>query len=177
MEIARAPHSARRNLFKEMPMAVRHALCRWSTAAGTVLCLALFFCCPLSEAREFKVLDAYRAYADGPTVNDPADYIAWLKTQPRFRGGKLDRLPDRAVILHHVDVRGMLNELGYPDSQIEELRIGRIDPNRLFVVLPTSGRPFIVNRACPAPAASARRRPSSVRWASGRRSTSAPPAS
>ena len=132
-------------------MAARHALGRWSTTAGTVLCLAalLLFCGPPSEAREFKVLDAYRAYADGPTVNDPADYIAWLKTQPRFRDGKLDRLPDRAVILHHVDVRGMLNKLGYPDAQIEELRIGHIDPNRLFVVRPTSGRPFIVNRGLP----------------------------
>ena len=130
-------------------MAFRQALGRWSTAAGTVLCLAVLFCSLPSAAREFKVLDAYLAYADGPTVNDPADYIAWLKTQPRFRNGELDHLPDRAVILHHVDVRGMLNRLGYPDSQIEELRIGRIDPNVLFVVRPTSERPFIVNRGLP----------------------------
>jgi purine-nucleoside phosphorylase/uncharacterized protein (DUF3820 family) len=149
MEIARASHSARRNLPKEMLMAIRRALARHAAAAGVMLCLALLSGVHPAEAREFKVLDAYGAYADSPTVNSPADYIAWLRTQPRFRDGKLDRLPDRAVILHHVEVRGMLNRLGYPDSEIEELRIGHIDPNLLFVVRPKSGRAFIVNRGLP----------------------------
>lgn len=92
--------------------------------ATAMFCLVLLLFFHSAEAREFKVLDAYGAYADSPSVNSPADYITWLKTQPRFKDGQLDRLPDRAVILHHVDVRRMLNRLGYPDEEIEELRIG-----------------------------------------------------
>jgi purine-nucleoside phosphorylase/uncharacterized protein (DUF3820 family) len=117
--------------------------------ARAMFCLVLLLSCHSAEAREFKVLDAYGAYADSPSVNSPADYIAWLKRQPRFKDGQLDRLPDRAVILHHVDARRMLNQLGYPAEEIEELRIGHIDPNLLFVVRPKSAPAFIVNRGLP----------------------------
>jgi purine-nucleoside phosphorylase/uncharacterized protein (DUF3820 family) len=113
------------------------------------LCLLLLLLCPAAHAREFKVLDAYGAYADSPAVNSPADYIAWLKRQPQFRDGRLDHLPDRAIILHHVDVRGMLNGLGYGDREIEEIQTGHTDPNVLFVVRPKNGPPFIVNRGLP----------------------------
>jgi purine-nucleoside phosphorylase len=113
------------------------------------LCLTLLLFCSAAQAREFKVLDAYGAYADSPAVNDPADYIAWLKRQPRFKGGWLDHLPDRAIILHHVDVRGMLNGLGYGDREIDEIQTGHTDPNTLFVVRPKSGHPFIVDRGLP----------------------------
>ncbi len=113
------------------------------------LCLILLLFCPAAQAREFKVLDAYGAYADSPAVNSPADYIAWLKRQPQFKGGQLDHLPDRAVILYHVDVRGMLNGLGYGDSEIEEIRTGHTDPNVLFVVRPKTRPAFIVDRGLP----------------------------
>jgi purine-nucleoside phosphorylase len=117
--------------------------------AKVVLCLALLLSFRPTEAREFRILDAYGAYAGSPSVNSPADYVAWLRRQPQFQGGKLDHLPDRAVILHNVDVRRMLNSLGYADAEIEELRIGHTDPNLLFVVRPKSGRPFIINRGLP----------------------------
>jgi purine-nucleoside phosphorylase len=112
-------------------------------------CLVLLSCFQTAQAREFKVLDAYSAYAESPAVNSPADYIAWLKKQPQFKDGRLDHLPDRAIILYHVDVRGMLNGLGYGDREIDEIQTGHTDPNTLFIVRPKSGPAFIVNRGLP----------------------------
>lgn len=100
-------------------------------------------------ADEFRVLDAYTSHADSASVNIPSDYINWLKQQPQFQGGKLDNLPTGAIVLHNVDVRKMLIGLGYRDAEIEEISTGHTDPNVLFVVRPTSGQGFIVNRGMP----------------------------
>lgn len=114
------------------------------------ICLTLLlFCVHAARADEFKVLDAYTRFAATPFVNSAADYIAWLKQQPAFRDGKLDRLPDRAVILYNTDARAMLRRVGYADTEIEELATGHTDPNRLIVVRPKTGRPFIVNIGLP----------------------------
>lgn len=113
------------------------------------VCLILLLCSHVAWADDFKVLDAYTRFADTPFVNSAADYIAWLRQQPAFRGGKLDGLPERAVILHNTNVRGMLNKLGYADAEIEELSTGYTDPNLLFVVRPKAGAPFIVDRGLP----------------------------
>jgi purine-nucleoside phosphorylase len=120
-------------------------------AAGLIhvtFCIAMVLGFNPARADEFNVLDAYTRYASSPHVNAPGDYIGWLKQQPQFQG-KLDNLPDRAIVLHHVGVRKMLNGLGYADTEIEEIPIGHTDPNVLFVVRPKAGRGFIVNRGMP----------------------------
>ncbi|MBS0518109.1 MAG: hypothetical protein JSR90_05420 [Proteobacteria bacterium] len=113
------------------------------------VCLILLLCAHAAWADDFKVLDAYTRFAGTPFVNSAADYVAWLRQQPAFRDGKLDGLPERAVILHNTNVRGMLNKLGYADAEIEELSTGYTDPNLLFVVRPKAGAPFIVDRGLP----------------------------
>jgi hypothetical protein len=57
------------------------------------ICIALVLYCHAARADEFRVLDAYTRYADSPAINNPSDYIGWLKRQPQFQGGKLDNLP------------------------------------------------------------------------------------
>ncbi len=116
---------------------------------AAVCLIILVLCFQAARADEFKVLDAYTNFAGTPSVNSAADYIAWLKQQPAFRDGKLDKLPDRAVVLHNADAHRMLNRLGYGNAEIEELRIGYTDPNVLLVVRPKTGMPFIVNRGLP----------------------------
>ena len=125
---------------------LKHGVARFAQA--TICILILFLSQPV-HADEFKVLDAYTRYASSPAVNNPSDYIGWLKQQPQFQGGKLDNLPTRAIVLHYVDVRKMLNGLGYGDAEIEEISIGHTDSNVLFIVRPKSGRGFIVNRGMP----------------------------
>ncbi|SKA20468.1 Phosphorylase superfamily protein [Enhydrobacter aerosaccus] len=114
-----------------------------------VICLIVLLSPGAGRADQFKVLDAYTGFAGTPAVNSASDYIAWLRQQPAFRDGKLDHLPDHAVILHNTNVRGMLNGLGYGDAVIEEVPIGYTDPNVLFVVRPARGQPFLVNRGLP----------------------------
>ncbi len=117
--------------------------------AQAAICIAILLFFHSARADEFKVLDAYTRYASSPAVNSPGDYIGWLKQQPQFQGGKLDDFPTRAIVLHYVDVRKMLSALGYGDAEIEEIPIGHIDPNMLFVVRPKTGRAFVVNRGLP----------------------------
>ena len=117
--------------------------------AQVAICIATLLFFHTARAGEFKVLDAYTRYADSPAVNSPADYIDWLKRQPRFQGGKLDNFPAEAVILHYVEVRKMLNSLGYGDAEIEEIQIGHTDSNVVFIVRPKTGRAFVVNRGSP----------------------------
>jgi purine-nucleoside phosphorylase len=125
---------------------LRYGIARFVQAA---ICILILFLSQPVHADEFRVLDAYTHYASSPAVNSPGDYIDWLKQQPRFQGGKLDNLPTRAIVLHYVDVRRMLNELGYGDAEIEEIPTGHTDSNVLFVVRPKAGRGFIVNRGMP----------------------------
>jgi purine-nucleoside phosphorylase len=117
--------------------------------AQVAICIATLLFFHAARADEFKVLDAYTRYASSPAVNSPADYIDWLKRQPRFQGGKLDDFPAGAIILHYVDVRKMLNALGYGDAEIEEIQTGHTDSNVLFIVRPKAGRAFVVNRGLP----------------------------
>jgi purine-nucleoside phosphorylase len=130
----------------------QHFRCRSIIAKIQFACLAALFSVVHScgvQADDFKVLEAYTRYADTAAVNNPTDYISWLKQQPRFRDGKLDNLPDAAIILYSVDVRSILNSLGFPDTEIEEIPTGHTTPNVIFVVKRSSGSGFIVNRGMP----------------------------
>jgi hypothetical protein len=48
--------------------------------------------------REKQLLDENWRYAHSLRVNQPAEYIAFLKTEARFKGCALDDLPKRAVL-------------------------------------------------------------------------------
>lgn len=64
--------------------------------------------------RQPKVrLDENWRYSESPRVNDPADYIQFLKTEPRFKGCGLDGLPKLAIILHDAEAPEHLVRLGY----------------------------------------------------------------
>jgi purine-nucleoside phosphorylase len=130
----------------DLVTSLQYGVARLALAA---ICVLILFLSQPVRADEFKVLDAYTRYASSPAVNNPGDYIGWLKQQPQFQGGKLDNLPTRAIVLHYVDVRKMLNGLGYGDAEIEEISTGHTDSNVLFIVRPKSGRGFIVNRGMP----------------------------
>jgi purine-nucleoside phosphorylase len=129
---------------------LQHGVARFAQATiCAAICVVVLFLSQPVRADEFKVLDAYTRYASSPAVNNPDDYIGWLKQQPQFQGGKLDNLPTRAIVLHYADVRKMLNGLGYGDSEVEEIQTGHTDSNVLFIVRPQAGRGFIVNRGMP----------------------------
>lgn len=91
-------------------------------------------------------------YAKSERVNDPNDYIAFLKTQPRFKGCGLDGLPPYAVILHDASLEEYLVKLGYSGSDCRQIETGTTDPNLLYLVRGRGGDPdFIINRGLPPP--------------------------
>jgi uridine phosphorylase len=89
-------------------------------------------------------------YTPSERVNDPADYIAYLKTQRRFKDCTLDNLPRDAIILHDARVEEHLVRLGYSEADYRLIETGTTDPNALFVVYGRGEHPdFIVDRGLP----------------------------
>lgn len=59
-----------------------------------------------------RLADNLWRYAKSERVNNPKDYNAYLKTQPRLKGCGLDGLPHYAVILHDARVQERLVNCG-----------------------------------------------------------------
>ena len=92
-------------------------------------------------------LAEYAADAAGPRQNDPASYVAYLRTG-RFTHGELDHLPPYAILLHG-DPATLLPAAGIDKGWWTVLELGTTDPSALYVVRPPTGTPFLVDRACP----------------------------
>jgi uridine phosphorylase len=89
-------------------------------------------------------------YTPSERVNDPKDYIAYLKTQPRFKGCSLDSIPPSGIILHDARVEEHLVKLGYSESEYRLIATGTTDPNIMYLVHGHGDHPdFILNRGLP----------------------------
>jgi uridine phosphorylase len=91
-----------------------------------------------------------RQHFGSPRLNDPAEYISFLKSQPRFRRLTLDDMPRFAIVFHDTRVENGLSSLGYSESDYTAIETGTTDPNLLFIVAGRNGAPdFVVNRGLP----------------------------
>jgi purine-nucleoside phosphorylase len=96
------------------------------------------------------LLDKYREYAASQRVNDPASYIEFLKTQPRFRNCALDDLPQHGIILHDARPEEHLVKLNYSVTDYRYIETGTTDPNIMYLVHGKDGDPdFLLNRGLP----------------------------
>jgi hypothetical protein len=93
----------------------------------------------MSDAK--RLADHLWRYAKSERVNNPQDYIAYLKTQPRFKGCGLNGLPHYAVILHDARVEEHLVKLGYSGSDCRQIGTGTTDPHLLYLVRGRGGDP------------------------------------
>src|SRR5438552_4085503 len=83
-------------------------------------------------------------------VNDPAEYIAYLRSQPRFKRWPLTQMPKYGIVLHDTRLDDALSRVGYSESDYTAIQTGTTDPNLLYVVESRNGAPsFIVNRGLP----------------------------
>lgn len=67
-------------------------------------------------------------------LNNPNGYIDWLKTNPIFKNGELDNLPNFCIILHDSLIIEHLTLLGYNLRNYRIFKIGATDPIDFFVV-------------------------------------------
>jgi len=65
-----------------------------------------------------SLLDENWRYSESARVNDPVDYVKYLKNEPRFKGCGLDQLPKHAIILHDAAPNEHLVRLGYAIEDI-----------------------------------------------------------
>ena len=96
----------------------------------------------------------FERYLASERVNHPESYIEYLKSQPRFKDGLLDRLPRKAIILHDSRLIEHLALLGIDGSRIRKIRTGTADPNLIMVIYDEEGEPLcLINRGMPGGAA------------------------
>lgn len=96
------------------------------------------------------LFEKYKEYVQSQRVNDPAGYIEFLRTQPRFNGGALENLPKHAIVLHDARVEEHLVKLGYSQTDYRTVETGTTDPNLIYVVYGKNGDPdFMINRGLP----------------------------
>jgi len=89
-------------------------------------------------------------YGEGPRVNQPADYISFLKTEARFKNCGLDNLPKHAIILHDAEAREHIVRLGYAVEDFRFIATGTTDPNIMWLIFAKGNEPaFILNRGLP----------------------------
>jgi len=104
----------------------------------------------LRMPREKRLLDENWRYAQSSRVNQPAEYIAFLKTEARFKGCGLDDLPKHAVLLHDAEAQEQIVRLGYAVEDYRFVETGTTDPNVFWVIHGKSGDPdFVLNRGLP----------------------------
>ena len=96
------------------------------------------------------ILEKYLQYTSSGRVNDPKEYIDYLKTQPRFKNCGFDHIPKHAIILHDAEVEEHIVRLGYSRSDYRVIETGSTDPNVLYLLYGHDGDPdCIVNRGLP----------------------------
>ena len=101
-------------------------------------------------AREKLLLDENWRYGESPRVNQPAEYIEFLKTEARFKGCSLEGLPKHAILLHDAQVQEHIVRLGYSVEDYRCIETGTTDPNVFWLIHGKNGQPdFILNRGLP----------------------------
>ncbi len=101
---------------------------------------------PLDADAPAAPLSEYARHSNTSRLNDPADYIAYLK-KTRFKNGELDRLPSVAIILHSTEPEKFIETAGDEVTHVYE--IGSASPNRLLVATRKNGTAYLVNRGLP----------------------------
>jgi uridine phosphorylase len=95
-------------------------------------------------------LAEYFSIEKAERLNHPADYIEYLKTQRRFKGGLLDNLPPFAILMHDATFLEHLIKIGFSREDYIEIETGTTDPNLIFHVFEKNGFPgFLLNRGMP----------------------------
>lgn len=106
----------------------------------------------MSTARDEMRREAFTDYVRFSSavgrVNDPADFIAFLR-QTRFPNGELENLPKHAIILHDSRLEEFLDKLGIAPEHRRPLQTGVTDPNLIYVVTAPDRPPFLLNRGMP----------------------------
>src|SRR5256885_578266 len=98
----------------------------------------------------YRLLDNNARYVVSDRINDPSEFINYLKTQPRFRTGILDLLPKHAIILHDARPEEFLTHLGYSATGETLVLTGMTDPNLMYIVYEKPGTvSFLLNRGLP----------------------------
>lgn len=101
----------------------------------------------MSDARYPNYATWILKHLDSPRQIEPKGYIDYLRTQPRFSDGLLDRLPQDAIILHDSRIEEHLAILGVDQTRLRPLTTGTTDPNFLFIVYADDGRPELLLNA------------------------------
>ena len=99
-----------------------------------------------ADAQPVAPLSEYTRNNISTRLNDPADYIAYLK-KTRFKNGELDHLPSVAIILHSTEPEKFIDAAGDEVAHVYE--IGSASPNRLLVATRKNGTAYLVNRGLP----------------------------
>lgn len=95
-------------------------------------------------------LDENWRYSESSRVNDPVDYIRFLRAEPRFRDCGLEALPKHGIILHDAEAPEHLVRLGYATEDVRLIETGTTDPNIMWLVHGKNHQPdFILNRGLP----------------------------
>ena len=101
---------------------------------------------PAQPAMQLLPLQEYSAFNASERINDPADFIAFLK-RSRFKHGELDHLPDTAIILHLAELEPVVKEAG--DEVQRVLETGSAVPNQIVLARRKNGSTYLVNRGLP----------------------------
>jgi hypothetical protein len=100
--------------------------------------------------RKKQLLDENWRYSESPRVNQPGDYIGFLKSEPRFKGCGLNDLPTDAIILHDAEAQEHITRLGYTVEDYRFVETGTTDPNVFWLIHGKDGDPsFLLNRGLP----------------------------
>jgi purine-nucleoside phosphorylase len=95
------------------------------------------------------IADLHR-FKNSGRLNDPDEYIRYLKTQGRFKRLSIDTVPPYAILLHDSRTEDALVSLGYSPSDYVDVQTGSTDPNVVFFIAGRNGAPdFLVNRGLP----------------------------
>jgi len=108
--------------------------------AAASLLLACLHGCAASDLP----LAEYARHNLTPRQNLPGSYIDYLKTT-RFTHHELDNLPPYAVLFYG-DPQKYLAQLNLTPGEITSIDLGTTDASLLYIVRPTRGAPFMVNR-------------------------------
>lgn len=99
-----------------------------------------------ADAQPSAPLSEYARHNNTERLNDPADYIAYLK-KSRFKNGELEHLPSTAIILHSAEPEKFVEAAGDEVAYVYE--IGSASPNRLLVAKQKNGAAYLVSRGLP----------------------------
>lgn len=94
-------------------------------------------------------LHDYLEYNRTPRDIDPADFISYLRQQPRFKTIDLSSIPRHAIILHDASPEEQLDRLGIDPESYVAIQTGSTDPNVLYVVRSEQHGDFVLNRGLP----------------------------